>query len=145
MSQAARRKVPEGTYTVGYGRPPTATRFRKGQSGNPRGRPRGRTRDRARGIIDKELYRLLTLKEGGRTVQMPALQAVVRSLTTAAVKGNGPAQRTVLTLAREVGSDQPASPTPDPARPPANSHSDLEVARRIAFVLSRGARALNKE
>jgi uncharacterized protein DUF5681 len=26
---------------VGYGRPPLATRFRKGHSGNPKGRPKG--------------------------------------------------------------------------------------------------------
>jgi hypothetical protein len=26
---------------VGYGRPPMMTRFRPGQSGNPRGRPKG--------------------------------------------------------------------------------------------------------
>jgi len=28
-------------YKVGYKKPPLHTRFRKGQSGNPRGRPRG--------------------------------------------------------------------------------------------------------
>ncbi len=28
-------------YEVGYCRPPLATRFRPGQSGNPRGRPKG--------------------------------------------------------------------------------------------------------
>src|SRR6266566_3065012 len=28
-------------YEVGYGKPPLHTRFKKGQSGNPRGRPRG--------------------------------------------------------------------------------------------------------
>jgi len=27
-----------GGYEVGYGKPPLQTRFRKGQSGNPRGR-----------------------------------------------------------------------------------------------------------
>ena len=27
-------------YEVGYGKPPKATRFKKGQSGNPKGRPR---------------------------------------------------------------------------------------------------------
>jgi hypothetical protein len=28
-------------YQVGYGKPPQHTRFRKGQSGNPKGRPKG--------------------------------------------------------------------------------------------------------
>ena len=145
MSQAARTKVSESTYTVGYGRPPMATRFRKGQSGNPRGRPPGHPRDRARGIIERELYRPLILKEGDRTVRMPALQAVVRCVTTAAVKGSGPAQHMVFRLAREVESDQPARAEPGAAPPSAKPVSDLEVARRIAFVLSRGGRALNKE
>ena len=27
-------------YDVGYGKPPKATRFRKGQTGNPKGRPK---------------------------------------------------------------------------------------------------------
>ena len=27
---------------VGYGRPPKRNRFRKGQSGNPKGRPKGK-------------------------------------------------------------------------------------------------------
>jgi Family of unknown function (DUF5681) len=31
----------EGDYRVGYGKPPLETRFKQGQSGNPRGRPRG--------------------------------------------------------------------------------------------------------
>ena len=28
-------------YKVGYGKPPKATQFKKGKSGNPRGRPKG--------------------------------------------------------------------------------------------------------
>jgi Family of unknown function (DUF5681) len=31
----------EADYEVGYGKPPRHTRFKKGQSGNPRGRPNG--------------------------------------------------------------------------------------------------------
>ena len=31
-------KSPRADYEVGYGRPPVHSRFRKGQSGNPRGR-----------------------------------------------------------------------------------------------------------
>jgi hypothetical protein len=32
---------PPRNYSVGYGRPPEASRFRKGHSGNPQGRPKG--------------------------------------------------------------------------------------------------------
>jgi len=43
-SRNDRREFPptcgEG-YEVGYKKPPENTRFRRGQSGNPRGRPRG--------------------------------------------------------------------------------------------------------
>jgi Family of unknown function (DUF5681) len=35
------KKLRGGGYQVGYGKPPVHSRFRKGQSGNPRGRPRG--------------------------------------------------------------------------------------------------------
>ena len=33
-----------GDYAVGYGKPPLASQFQKGQSGNPGGRPRGTKR-----------------------------------------------------------------------------------------------------
>ena len=33
--------APAADYTIGYGRPPVATRFRPGQSGNPRGARKG--------------------------------------------------------------------------------------------------------
>ena len=31
----------DGAYKVGRGKPPLHTRFKKGQSGNPKGRPKG--------------------------------------------------------------------------------------------------------
>jgi hypothetical protein len=33
--------VPDHDEEVGYGKPPKKTRFKKGQSGNPKGRPKG--------------------------------------------------------------------------------------------------------
>jgi hypothetical protein len=41
------RNSSAGDCAVGYGKPPTRTRFRKGVSGNPGGRPRGITAGRA--------------------------------------------------------------------------------------------------
>jgi hypothetical protein len=66
-------------YEVGYGRPPTHTRFSKGHSGNPGGRPRGITPGRATALALKELYRLVTVREAGKVLRLPAIQVVLRS------------------------------------------------------------------
>jgi Family of unknown function (DUF5681) len=47
----APKKASSGDYKVGYGKPPSETRFRKGVSGNPGGRPRGMTAGRANRLV----------------------------------------------------------------------------------------------
>ncbi len=71
---------------VGYGKPPKATRFRPGQSGNPRGRPKG-----ARGIakvLDEALSQEVRVTEGGQTVRITKREALILSLITKALKGD---------------------------------------------------------
>src|SRR4051812_38677849 len=130
----------EGTeaYTVGYRKPPVHSRFRKGQSGNPRGRPRGAmSTGRAKALALKEAYRPVTIREGDKILTLPAIQAVMRSQVALAAKGNGPAQRTVIeavqTIERELDRRTAAKHCP-PDKPPL---SDFELARSIAFVLAR--------
>jgi len=60
---------------VGYGRPPVATRFRKGVSGNPRGRPKG-SRNFAT-IVAATLGERLTITENGRRKRITKLEAAV--------------------------------------------------------------------
>jgi hypothetical protein len=89
---------------VGYGKRPAHTRFRKGRSGNPGGRPRGITAGRATALALKELYRPVPVREGDKLITMPAIQAVLRSMIVLAAKGNCPAQRELIEIARGSGT-----------------------------------------
>ena len=79
----------------GYGRPPVASQFKPGTSGNPRGRPRGsKNRPRMvdleplRAILTKEAYRPVKVRDGERNITIPVVQAIVRTMAIAALKGN---------------------------------------------------------
>ena len=82
-------------YDVGFGKPPEATRFRPGQSGNPRGRPRGSknklpalNEERLKTIVLEEAYRTIKVRDGEKSVSIQMAKAVVRSLALTAAKGN---------------------------------------------------------
>lgn len=99
-------------YEVGYGRPPKATRFPKGQSGNPAGRPKGARNRKPRNweerlidLIRAESEREVTVRENGEPVTMTAAKAVVRSINFSAVKGNVRAQALFLELVRSAAAE----------------------------------------
>jgi hypothetical protein len=133
-------------YEVGYGKPPVRTRFRKGQSGKPGGRPRGITAGRARALALKEAYRMVTVKAGDKITRLPALQAILRGQIALAAKGNGPAQRAVIDVVQAI-ERQDAAQAAAETKAKANERpmSDLEAARRIAFLLEKGRRELEKQ
>ena len=97
-----------GKYEVGYGKPPKQSRFAKGKSGNPRGRPRKQKPRQPRlsdapsdGFLSEEAYRTVTLRENGETIELPLIQAVMRSLGMSAVKGNRLSQKYFLELVEQ--------------------------------------------
>ena len=112
MSAKGPKPPASGNYEVGYGKPPVHTRFRKGQSGNPRGStPRTKPWDRANQLMLKEAYRPVTVRDGERTVRMPAIAAIFRSQLASGLKGNGPAQRASLRMIEAIEGDFEAKKT----------------------------------
>lgn len=99
-------------YDVGYAKPPTATRFQPGQSGNPSGRRKGTTKkgfvlpalndERLKTIILEEAYRSISINDPNGQIDIPMAQAVVRSLAVSAAKGNQRAQRLFTELLTSV-------------------------------------------
>jgi hypothetical protein len=69
---------------VGRGRPPVEHQFKKGVSGKPTGRPRKPKAARTTADMDArtldEAWRPMSVNEGGRTIQLPAFQVMLRSI-----------------------------------------------------------------
>jgi hypothetical protein len=100
-------------YGVGYGKPPEASRFSPGQSGNPKGRPKGARNkrpgpheERLKEIILEEAYRGVKMNDGKRQSTVPLLTAVVRSLGVNAARGQLRSQQAFTKLVFETERDR---------------------------------------
>ena len=92
-------------YEVGYGKPPKQHRFKKGQSGNPRGRPKGAKsskstlpEERLKDIVLEEADRTITVRDGDRAVTLSMAEAIIHRLAVDAAKGVPRAQRLFIDM-----------------------------------------------
>jgi hypothetical protein len=131
------KKVLSGDYKVGYRRPPSETRFRKGVSGNPGGRPRGMTAGRAKRLALQEAYRPITVREGDEVFTLPTLQALMRQQGRLAAKGNGPAQRAFIDRVYAIEQEEVQAATTATEGIPYSSVTDEERAQALMAFLER--------
>ncbi len=101
---------------TGYGNPPKHTRFKPGQSGNPKGRPKGTKNLET--DLEEELRELIVVREGGNVKTVSKQRAMIKSLTAKAVQGDPRAADIVIGMmyrllhADEV-EDTARGPSPD--------------------------------
>ena len=95
---------------AGYKRPPAASRFTKGRSGNPKGRPRGRHREVPYHSV---LGQMVTVREDGRERRVTAAEAFLLQLTRKGLMGDRAAARASLAAieAARAGRAEHAAPT----------------------------------
>jgi len=89
-------------YEVGYGKPPKGGRFKKGQSGNPKGR-----RKRVKNFkteLQQVLSSKVTVTADGKPKSVSTVEAALMRLKEKALKGDPRALSVLLTYAEENSS-----------------------------------------
>ena len=87
-------------YEVGYGKPPRATRFVKGRSGNPRGRPRGAKSFNT--LLSDKLNEPVTVAENGGRRKISKREAIVTQLVNRSAAADFRAIKILLDIVRDI-------------------------------------------
>ena len=89
------------TGSVGYGRPPKHTRFKKGQSGNRKGRPRGR--QNVSKVASKIFDMRIPVKTEAGVIELPFIEALIQVHKAKALQGDKSSQRALSVIMEQLG------------------------------------------
>ncbi len=81
-------------YKVGRGRPPEEYKWKKGQSGNPRGRPRKKLDQKA--VLEQIMGERIVIREDGKERKVSKYDALMRSHLAKAIKGDARSARLIM-------------------------------------------------
>ena len=99
MDEQSKPEKPK-TAKVGYCNPPEHTRFKKGQSGNPRGRPKGTLNIAT--VLERTLREKGIITENGKRKTITKLEAAIKQLTNKAASEELKALQLLAALVRSA-------------------------------------------
>ena len=79
-------KRDNGSYEVGFGRPPRSSQFKLGESGNPAGRPRGAKNFAT--ALEEELQARVIVTENGKRKRISKREVIAKHLVNKAASGD---------------------------------------------------------
>ena len=95
--------MPQDSYDVGYRKPPAATRFKPGQSGNPKGTRR--PRKTLNMLLDELLHEKLTINEHGKKRRLSKLEVILHQFVNKAATGDPRATKLLFDILRQLGPE----------------------------------------
>lgn len=110
-------------YKVGYAKPPKQTRFRPGQTGNPKGRPKGSKNLKT--LVEQELRQMVAIRENGSRSTVTKRKAIAKQLVKKAAEGQDRAIITLLKMDDELEAAATAAAAA-PGAAPSNDQLDEE-------------------
>lgn len=140
------RKPSDGTYEVGYGRPPVATRFKPGQSGNLRGRPKGSKNVDT--ILRDVLMQQITVLDGGKRRKITVFEVFLKRLSKQALEGDaksGDKMIRLLPYLKKVDASDDAATTLHEGENDAGREGDRNMLRFFAQMVRDGVLDLDDE
>ena len=120
----------ERDYEVGYGKPPRHTRFRKGQSGNPRGRPK-ESKNLAT-LLREALNEPVIVAENGGRRRITMREAIIKQLVKRSATADLRATKILLDLVRDIeGRSEEGQREPESEPGSAETRAFTEVDKKV--------------
>ena len=115
-------------HAVGYGKPPLSTRFKPGESGNPKGRPKNSKNLKT--LIRQALTAKISIREGSSNRRVSKIEGVVLRQLESALKGEDRAAMAVIKMAMQMGFLE----DPPPEAVDAVTTSDEKILQQLRAI-----------
>jgi hypothetical protein len=91
-------------YDVGYGKPPTASRFKKGQSGNPKGKRKGARQLDFIELLKRSMDKKVRVRVGDDLIYLSKLEAGAEQIANKIASGDIRTIRMIMPLLDKIDS-----------------------------------------